>query len=284
MGTCPSCQANVTDEFGLVVCDSCGTTLFVDMDGIPTMSEPNSSDESDPINYANAGVVEVPDYTEESHPQVNFPSGDNLERESDYFTSEADETFEEVAEGNHVPWNSSESEFEVSATVPEELDGIAEEEDVKMGENFVEGDSLPPHQEIGEAASSGEDWLESVSDEGQDQNVFSESIESVPPAYAPEDMSEIADYGNSEISQGREGNLLFTVKIEGIDSKDIREELMAAMEDSRFLWDEKAILETAKNGCIKIEGVSAVKASVLIQRLRGMPLKISWEQNAIFVS
>lgn len=289
MGACPNCQTQVTDEFGLVVCEGCGTSLFVDMDGVPTMSEPSDQVESvepiepvenvDPVTpseqeisglqgfFAAEENVQADEHnSEEAAPPVagppeaappieDFFTADNPEQE-EYFTDEAEEVLEEDYEGAS---SDQPQAFEDDTVEPQQaLDYAPEAEEV------VEQDNVPAFEEVSDAPE------------------FEESREEASPQYGLEDMSEISDYGNSEVSQGREGAYQLTIVISGIDSKDLRDDLYAAIEDSRFLWDEQAIINSAKNGVVKIKGVSTIKAAILLQRLRGLPLEVRWEQNAIF--
>lgn len=95
------------------------------------------------------------------------------------------------------------------------------------------------------------------------------------------DMGEIADFGNSEESQGREGFLRYNLFIAGIDTADVRVHIAEALSDARFLWDAEQIMSEVKSGELKIAELTAVKAALLIQRLRSLPITIKWEQYAI---
>lgn len=102
-----------------------------------------------------------------------------------------------------------------------------------------------------------------------------------PPAPPMEDLREIASYGNSEVSQAREGAYRFSIIIRGIDTAEIRQSVRHELADSRFLWDIDALLDTVTNGELVIDDVSAVKAALAIQRLKLLPVEIRWEQHAI---
>jgi hypothetical protein len=101
------------------------------------------------------------------------------------------------------------------------------------------------------------------------------------PASALSDMSDIADFGNSSASQGREGLLRFDIYLSGIDTADIRQEVLGALDDAKFLWDAQKILAGVQMGELTLKGLTAVKAAVFIQRLRAIPIEIRWEQYAI---
>jgi hypothetical protein len=97
----------------------------------------------------------------------------------------------------------------------------------------------------------------------------------------PDDPLGINDYANSEISQAKDGLLVFRIFISGIDSKEVKQSIREAIEDSRFGWDAAEIIGKIKRGDLRIEQVSAVKASILINRIKRLPVKIRWEQYAI---
>ena len=95
------------------------------------------------------------------------------------------------------------------------------------------------------------------------------------------DLSDIAAFGNSEASGGREGALRYNVRITGIDTVDVREAVREALTDRKFVWDTDEIVRSIKDGACEIAGVSSVKAHVLITRLRQLPVEVEWEQYAI---
>lgn len=98
------------------------------------------------------------------------------------------------------------------------------------------------------------------------------------------DMSDVAEFGNSQMSQGREGMLRFNLYIGGIDTSDIREEVRWALTDAKFLWDADQFMNSIHNGELAIKAVTPVKSALLLQRLRAIPVEIRWEQYAIHQS
>ncbi len=91
----------------------------------------------------------------------------------------------------------------------------------------------------------------------------------------------ISEYANSEFSQGKNGAFVYNVSILDIDSKEIREFLREAINDKRFNWDAQAIISQIKNGELQLRNLSPVKASILINRIKRLPVKIRWKQYAI---
>lgn len=115
---------------------------------------------------------------------------------------------------------------------------------------------------------------------------FSEPLPEPPPQVtitrqpsASADLSDISRFGNSEASLGKDGPYIYDVLIWNIDSKEIRENLREALQDKRFGWDSDRIMSSIKQGAVRISQVNAVKAAVLINRIKNLPLGISWEQS-----
>ena len=53
------------------------------------------------------------------------------------------------------------------------------------------------------------------------------------------------------------------------------------MTDARFGWDAAALMAQVSKGRLTIEGLSPIKATVLVNRLKRLPLRIRWEQHAV---
>jgi len=98
----------------------------------------------------------------------------------------------------------------------------------------------------------------------------------------PAIVSPFESFASSDAtSRSHDGNLRYTLKISGVDTADLRKELLEALTDRKFLWDAEAILKTIRNGELKIVDLNAVKAAVLVARLKSLPFQVSWEQYAL---
>ncbi len=97
----------------------------------------------------------------------------------------------------------------------------------------------------------------------------------------PNDPLGISAYANSELSSAKDGPLVVTVIISGIDTKDLRGEIRQALQDSRFGWDAGALMASIKGGILSLPRISPVKASIVINRIKNLAVQIRWEQNAI---
>jgi hypothetical protein len=113
-------------------------------------------------------------------------------------------------------------------------------------------------------------------------NSPSQSPASDPRPKAPaESMQDVVDYANSTSSQGREGLLRFHVTITGIDTTDIRKKIADVISDERFLWDTNQLISSIQSGRLEIRELTPVKAALLVQKLKQLPVEIYWEQYAI---
>ena len=95
------------------------------------------------------------------------------------------------------------------------------------------------------------------------------------------DLTDIAEFGNSEVSSSRDGTLRYDIVVTGIDTSDVRESFRQAITDAKLVWDTANILRTLKDGEVKMINVSPAKAFMVISRLRNLPVKVRWEQHAI---
>lgn len=90
-------------------------------------------------------------------------------------------------------------------------------------------------------------------------------------------FDDVIEFGNQELSGEA---LLYDVLIEEIDLSEIRSQIKDVLADSKLNLGfdiEKKI----KSGVLKIEGINAIKASVIIHSCQALPVKISWRQYAV---
>lgn len=98
------------------------------------------------------------------------------------------------------------------------------------------------------------------------------------PAEGAGIFQEIVDFGNASQVLG---NLSYTVYVQGIEIADTREKLKEALQDSRFGWDAESLIASIRQGSLMFQDLSPVKAVVLINRIKFLPIRISWRQNIL---
>jgi hypothetical protein len=196
-------------------------------------------------------------------------SGAQVPQEAPAAESEA--PADDPADADFLPEPQPEPMFEAEAEAEAEADFA--EEPIADEESTGDGESLVNEPAVGEPSSEEPFAEEPFTEEPQ--------VYRPPVAADSPDLSDIADFGNSEATVSREGGLRYDLIITGIDTADVREAFREALTDRKFLWDTDAILRSIRHGEVRITNVSASKAHTLISRLRALPVKISWEQYAI---
>jgi hypothetical protein len=91
-------------------------------------------------------------------------------------------------------------------------------------------------------------------------------------------FADVLDFANTNTSAGP---LSYVVVIEGIESSQLVHALREAMTDSRFGWDVHELLTHIGGGRLVLKGLTPAKASVLINRIKYLPFKISWRQDVL---
>ncbi len=110
-----------------------------------------------------------------------------------------------------------------------------------------------------------------------------------PPPVAPPvsfesaagDLSEIQEFANSEVASDTNGHFRYALEIENIDSAALRQQIVSALSDRRFMWDVGELQRSIKAGKLVIDNINAVKAAILVGRIKMLPIRISWRQYAV---
>lgn len=100
-----------------------------------------------------------------------------------------------------------------------------------------------------------------------------------PAAPAPEAenvFADVVDYGNSEQSSGP---MAYTLTIQGLELAETFELLREAVTDSKFGWDGADLMSQVNKGELILKGLTPTKASILINRIKYLPIGLSWKQE-----
>jgi len=89
---------------------------------------------------------------------------------------------------------------------------------------------------------------------------------------------DISDLATTMDEQGASEALTYDLMISGIDTADLRKEVLESLTDKRLAWDPEALVNEIKEGHLKLTGISAIKAHVVAQRLKVLPLHLEWKQ------
>lgn len=278
MAVCPKCQTELDAEFGMTQCPSCGAFSFVGDDGVARAPE----DEAPPIES-----VAKPAPPENA---VNADLGfAPFEANSD-FGSGGPTGFEPV------PFETTEVSVEPPSTFDPKLENVIEvagEGELQAGSDQSGGFGLEAPSAFDmpsgfDAPSSPESPMESFgmasfqTPEPEPESESQSEPERPAMAFGPaSDPLNLNEFANSEVSSGRNGPLLFRLFLTGIDTKEIRESIREVLNDDRFRLEASTILSQVSKGNLVIDGLSPVKASILVNRIKRLPITIRWEQYAI---
>jgi hypothetical protein len=106
------------------------------------------------------------------------------------------------------------------------------------------------------------------------------AIETAAEAEAEETYAEVSQFANASESSGP---LTYHLQIKGLELADTFEKVREAMTDSRFGWDVDQLMSTIHFGELRLNHVSPTKAAVLVGRIKGLPIEISWKQEVYSV-
>lgn len=252
MAKCPRDGTQIDIDYGMATCPTCGVILFIDMDGEAMIGSQVPGAQAPKLESSD---LEVP------YNQTPFDEPVGSSGTSPGFQPPAlglDSGVDALAALNPIESESLDPEPPELAPV-EALQTETPGEPIDSDMNMNQFLGYEPAPEVS----------------GQDMMVQPE------PIGGPGDPLGIADYANSEFSQAKDGPFLFRLIISGIDSKELRESLRESMEDSRFAWDTDELLKSISKGELHIRNVSPVKATILINRIKRLPVKIRWEQYPV---
>jgi hypothetical protein len=248
---CPKCQSQLKDDYGMVTCASCEAIVFVDMDGIAHIGTqaPDSEPEAvESVLPEPASFVETPI---ESAPHLEPGPTETLEI--------APQEYSQVPDGLASPFDTSSPIEAVESHSP--MPVVEDSPPLEVSADEFSMDAMLGYGQPDATAN-----LPPVNDEAFGQ---------------PGDPLGINEFANSDLSLGHDGLLVFHIEISGIDSKEIRESIREAIEDLRFGWDPSELLARINKGHLRLETIPAVKAAILVNRIKRLPVEVRWEQNAI---
>ncbi len=120
----------------------------------------------------------------------------------------------------------------------------------------------------------------------ESENLHSLEISPTDPVETEAAVEEVETVETAEAlppfngSEAPEGEISYTLEIENIDTKEIRAQLQEIFSEPRFQWSSQDLIKRIQKGHLRLENISSAKASVLVQKISDLPVKVSWKQNA----
>lgn len=132
----------------------------------------------------------------------------------------------------------------------------------------------------GEAESVSEDV---VAEPANEEMPFEKNISTIDSSsIKTEDVNsfeDVQEFANSAASTLPHGDLVYDLFLEEIHNQEIRDEVELALIDPKLKID--FLKEDLKNGKIKLKNLNPVKVSVLVTKLKHLPIKIYWTQSSL---
>lgn len=291
---CPSCHkpVEILDKHlgTLFTCPHCSAVFFVNFDGQPEMANheaepevPTAEPVGEPTTYG-APPAEVD--PNQGYGEQNFQSQNDFQNpgvdqsvsggfasSEQNFGGEADEQSPHYGENQNFEAQDAGS-FEAAQGFD--------------GQSFDQNNSDGSNSEFSQQNSGGDFGASQNYDEPATEEAafdFSQTLDQVP-AQAPApmavsdsaDFSDVTNFANADTTAGP---ITYVVVIDGIESSQLLYQLKEAMTDSRFGWDVADVLTRVGGGRLVLPALSPAKASVLINRIKYLPFKISWRQDVL---
>lgn len=220
------------------------------------------------------GLVECP-----SCQTVLFIDMDGEVSISSDVQNEIDET-PLVSEATVIEAESLEPQEEVFFETEQSFEPVIDEEE-QVIESFESEDIVDePVVSFDVSTAEGDEYNDVI----EPENSLEEFVDE-PSVVAPAVIEEDSNMDLSEFSnQVKEthGFLIYTLRFTGIDTANTREAFRFALSDPKFNWDAESLIQQIKDGSLEMVEIDAVKAAILINKVKSIEINCSWEQNNVY--
>lgn len=263
MQICPCCQKefqpppadqSTEDMDNLFSCNHCQSIMKWENQSLKMVYE---SKEEPPVVSSDVDDKEVlPDKEEALYEEASQES----------LSSERETTPpEELAAEDGMPLDN-----EIEEDLPEQK----ELNDPLDQDNMAEKGSI----ELSNDLSKQEQEEQSVDPTPEEMELEKEEREALDTPDVEQDFSDVEEYGNAQATSEK-GFLRYDLHISGLDSNEIEQRVLAILEDPRFNWDAKEVLQMQKEGVLVIKNLNPIKAMCLVSELSFLSvLELSWKQ------
>lgn len=147
---------------------------------------------------------------------------------------------------------------------------LMEEDSAMMGEEALEEDSSM------EATEDDDDGGGAGAGAG-DNDISSEPLSPSSPMSVDDFLSEIEVFGSLDSEPFQNADFFFDITVSGIDTKDIRTEVLETLSNSKLRLEEEDLARRIVKGQLHLHQIPAVKAAVIIQNLAHLSCELDWE-------
>lgn len=250
MPACPFCQTEIPDDFGLIECPNCQASLFVDMDGSVEASAPAPRSDGPSLQ------------PEEPDEEFGATFAAQLVDESLGYEEPPEVPLEDQIDHPEEPVADEPVAEEPIAEEP--IDFGSQGDELSESEPLEDFSSNEPQNESFESALAGPD----------------QPLEVPAQVQSGDGSMDISNMATAMDQEGVSEGLRYDLEITGIDTADLRREVMESLMDKKLGWNVEDLMARITGGSLTLKGVTAVKAHVVVQRLKTLPLEMRWDQHA----
>ncbi len=308
MPKCPSCDAVLEQDFGMVTCPGCQSVLMIDISGQVQMAsdEPDSYEGDDDFEEFSADdstddFENTTDDTDLESDQFaedqSFGDNDNFEDENnwddssqsasgekdDFSDTDQNEDFENFDEDESLD-NLSEEDQEANPAFGHFADDNQNDDDNFQEDPLDTADEIESQPEVEMAAEpvSSNDPIDQGGVSSFDEE--EESPEQFPVAQQADSTPvDVTEFANSEESSLEEGELMYDIFISRIDSKDLRDEVKFVLMDEKLKLNHGEFIKKIKGGKLTVPDLNPIKAKRVVEQLQYSDLDIKWKQKRVII-
>ncbi len=262
LATCPKCENELKEDFGLETCSKCGSVVFVVDDEVKIQDDEESVvvDDNESVSVSASAVSDATPALEKSSETKH---NDDLQ---DLFS---DNVSEDLASDLIIDSGSSSSTEDYIDEVNLNLQGEGNLESVEESnvealfddpEDFLDHKNPELENLLPEELSSEQDSVSEVAD----------------PTSADDFLKEMQLFGELDSEKFKGAGYYFDLEIASIDSKETRIEVLSSLDDQKLSLDLKNADQRIKNGVLLLKAIPAVKAYIIVQRISHLPCELSW--------
>lgn len=269
---CPVCQKGleIADKhFGtLFSCPHCRAVFYIGWDGTPEVGH----HEPDPV-AEEGSPAEAPAADEEWRPSEDPApwGGQTVERSP-----------EPAAPEEPPAWTPPENPPEFAPVEPPPSEPSWSAPETPAAE-------FAPPAEVATEFAAVEEAPEAITETPMAEESAPEPYNFDQPLGAPSaptvtdsgDFSEVTSYANSEAATGP---ISYLIVVRGLELADTFEKLREALTDSRFGWDVEEVMSRVRSGELTLKGLNPTKASILVSRIKYLPVELEWKQEVFSAS
>ena len=244
MVKCPACGTSIDADFGMTSCPQCAAVFMVEMDGSIQELQPEEGEFGEGEQPESTFISPPTDDPEPLNEDMSFGDADLSAPALE--TEEAEAAFYEENPEAQIEDSTDMIVGEGEESPAEEIlaEG-SEETPAEYSENFMDDMNTTPEQ----GAEKGEDPLG------------------------------VTAFDQSAASLLSDGLYYYDLKVSGLDSSQLRQEVIDALSDPRFDWLPEDLKKHISSGELTLTNLNPIKTVLAVIKLQALDVEVEWTQK-----